>query len=195
MDKLYKPYFLRLCKEALKGSFPQFKKIKLDRSDPDYDRYTGSLLYRMTMERDRCIWLLIEPGHGVSRRFFVSIGWTLKPEGTPPGLVGNEFLIYARHPIPGIEGGWLDIEQIEGSNAAGGHLIPSPWDQLLMLSFNATKSQERLVLLKCDQEAQALTEAQREAAVKVAIDDALARVQKHLPQFTDAVRNLPEAAS
>jgi hypothetical protein len=191
MDKQYKKHLLSLGKKMVGQIFPQFEQIRLSGADADYDRYVGSLLFRRDLERSRSVWLLVEPEVGASRRFFVSLGWVVKEGMTPLGIVGNEALLDAEGPIPGIDGGWIPLEQVEGRNAVSGILVPSPWDRLGVLDLRATNAEERAVMRACDEAAQALSDADRQEAVRKALEEVCTRIQALLPSFTRRVLDLP----
>lgn len=107
-------------------------------------------------------------------------------------------MLQTRAAVPGISGGRIDLEQIEGKSAVGGITIPSPWDRLLQVKLSAPKSVQREALLKAHQEAEALTDGARHTTVEKTLIDVFARIEAQLPVFETSgasIEALPDEPS
>jgi hypothetical protein len=195
MDKAYKTLFLRQVKDQMKARLSEFEPFKLAKDNPDWDVFSGGLLYRKALPSDRFVWVNWFPGSGVERSFNVELGWSLGNEGMPLTVARDSEQFIAMHnaraAIPGIAGDSLDLEQIEGKNAIGGITIPSPWDQLLQVKAAAPQAVQRAAQIKAYTEAQALTEEDRKKAVSQTLSDVFNRIEAQLPAFIASINELP----
>lgn len=191
MDKAYKTQFLLQVKDLMKTRFGEFKPFKLEKDNPDWEVFSGGLLYRKALPLDRFVWINWFPGSGVERSFNVELGWSVGNEGMPSadGLDSEQVVAMhnARAAIPGIVGGSLDLEQIEGKNAIGGITIPSPWDQLLLVKASAPQSVQRQAQVKAYTEALALSDDDRKAAIAHTLSDVCDRIAAQLPAFIASI--------
>lgn len=183
MDKLYKPHFQKAVKRLMAEGLPEFEPFKLPAAIPGREIFTGSTLYRHRGMPRRCAWLKWEPGPGVERYFFVMLGWSPDAQSLPYQPGRDERLYSARGPIADISGGCIHLEQIEGKAGIGPIGIPSPWDQLLLVKAAAPRAQQQAAQQKAYAEAQALTDADRAAAVEAVLHDVFGRLQAELPAF------------
>lgn len=192
MDRAYKNLFLRQVKDVTKSRYGDFKPFGLEENSALWDVFTGGLLYRKALPSDRFVWINWFPGPGVERYFHVYLGWSLGGDSMPGTESHHPALLTARAAVPGLAGGCLDLEQIEGKNALGGITIPSPWDQLLLIKVTASKAIQREAQMKAYMEASALTEENRKNAVAQTLADVFDRIDAQLPAFVSSVVSLPD---
>lgn len=187
MDKAYKALFLKAVKRRMAERLPEFEAFKLPEAAPGRETFTGSTLYRRRGMPGRGAWLEWMPGPGAERYFNVMLGWSADAASLPFSPGRDERVYEARGPLLDLPGGRLDLEQIEGKSAIGGITIPSPWDQLLQVKASAPRAEQQAAQQKAFAEAQALSDADRAAAVEAILDEVFARLEAQLPAFVAAL--------
>jgi hypothetical protein len=191
MDKDYKPLFLQGVKRCMDERLPEFTAFKVTKGAEGWDTLTGSLLFRRGLVDQRAAWVVWLPGPGVERYFNVSLGWSVGAERLPYIRGRDDRRYSATAPIPGLPGGLLDLEQIEGSSAIGGITIPNPWDQVNALKPMTSVAVRKEVEEKAASEAASLTTSDRATAVQAVLRVVMTRLEARLPAFVDAIRMLP----
>jgi hypothetical protein len=193
MDKNYKNLFLSLLKGRMPVELPDFILHKIPKDHEKRDLFSGSMLYRKQLPSKRCFWINWEPGEGVERYFFAHLGWSFSPEQLPVNPAAGDMRIYSiKAPSADFKSGLINVQQIEGRQAVAGFQIATPWDQLYTLSPSVPASEQKRVMNKAYAESLALTETERGAAVKVALDEAFACIHAVLPGFLTALEQLAE---
>lgn len=191
MDRAYKSILLSCVKEKMRTDFPEFVRVSVPKGAPNADIFSGALLYRTDLELcSRSVWLEWMPGPGSERYFNVYLGWSSGEEDLPHPREGETRPPIMRMPSSDVSGACLDLEAIEGKNAIGGLVIPSPWDQVNQLKPSVSASVQREVMNKAFAEAQALTDDERTAVVWRTVDDVLGRIKRVLPDFIAKVEAL-----
>lgn len=185
MDKLYKPHFLKQVKHAMATQFPAYVPHVVPRDHPLREIFVGSLLYRAPACGAVTAWIRWEPGPGVERCFHVYLGWSAGPDILPQHHTHDSRIYGLTGPDPIFEAASLDLEQIEGKAAIGGITIPNPWDELLTVKATAPRRVQQDAQRKAYAAAQALSDAERAAAVARTLDDVCSRLLAELPTFVE----------
>jgi hypothetical protein len=193
MDKLYKPIFLAQLKSRMAEQRPDFAPYRVPKLNPLRKWFTSSSLYRKVLQSGKCLWIDWSPSDGVERAFFVLLGWSRSPEELPYFSGPKDIHYYSlAGPGPGFETASVNIQMLEGCNAIADFRIPTPWDQVLALGPVPTEAELKASMAKAFAEYQAVTPGEREAAVLVAMNEAMAVLRMVLP---DATRKLEELES
>lgn len=187
MDKAYKALFLKAVKRRMAARLPEFEAFKLPEAAQGRQVFVGAALYRHGGMLGRCAWLSWMPGPGMERYFNVMLGWSAGPDQLPFSPGRDDRLYSTRAPLLDLQGGQLDLEQIEGKAGIGGITIPSPWDQLLLVKPSAPRAEQQAAQQKAYAEALALSDAERAAAVDATLDDVFRRLEAQLPTFVAAL--------
>jgi hypothetical protein len=193
MDKLYKPIFLAQLKSRMAAQLPDFAPYKIPKLDPLRKWFTSSSLYRKVQPSGKCLWIDWSPSEGVERAFFVLLGWSQSSEELPYFSGPKDIHYYSLSgPSPGFETASVNIQKLEGRNAIADFRIPTPWDQVLDLGPVPPEAKLKAAMAKAFAEYHAVTPGEREAAVLVAMNEAMAVLKMVLP---DANRKLEEMES
>lgn len=195
MDKLYKPYFLSQLKTRMSAEHPEFKPRKVAKDDPLRWLFSTSSLYFQQLSTGRCVWLNWQPGDGVDREFFVSLGWSFGASVLPHNELGDQRVHSLKEPAPGFMSGLLNVQTVEGRQAIGSYRIATPWEQLYRLSPRAPEAERERVMDKAYAEYLAVPESERIEAVRVALGQAFNSINSVLPRFTSALESLPSSAA
>ena len=192
MDKLYKPHLMSQLKLRMQTELSEFVPHKTPPvGHPLRDRFSSSKLYRKTLLSSRCVWLEWMPGEGVEREFTALMGWSPSADVLPTNEPGDRRVFDLRGPVQALSCGVLNVQQIEGRQAIGGFTIATPWDQLYALKPNAAEAERKRVMNQAHVEYLAVTDAQREEAVRCALDEAFTAILRVLPGFELELERLP----
>lgn len=194
MDKRYKAHFLSQLKARMPFELPGFALRKVAKDHPLRSQFAASLLYVQRISSQHYTWLDWFPGEGVEREFFAYLGWSFDPDVLPSNQPGDVRIHSIHEPAPGFTAGSLNVQAVEGRQAIAGFRIATPWDQLYALGARTAESEQKRVMNKAYAEYLAVTEAERMAAVRTALDDAFSSIAAVLPRFNAALATLPPAA-
>ncbi len=191
MDKLYKPHFLSQLKARMLVERPEFQLRKVPKEHVHRWLFSSSSLYVHPLPSNCHVWLEWTPGEGVEREFFAFLGWSFDAERLPVNQPGDNRILIVREPSAGLASGMLNVQAVEGRNAIAGFKIPTPWDELYMLSPCASDAERKALMDKAYLAYRALSEVDRIEATRTALNEAFASLATVLPRFIATLESLP----